>query len=297
MKIIIPKTVDDTTLLSSSVPADDYPAWTAGDYVTGDRVIIGELAYEALTSTSDDPEVGVTLEPASWLKLGAINKYRMFRGGTDSVTEHSNSDLVVDFQFTDGLVNSLALFNIVAESVQVVVTDSVEGEVYNTEVQPADYAVGNFYDFFFQPYRQKKTFSFTDLPPYIGATIKVVLKPYTGVPVSCGILTLGKAYTIGSTQNGTSVGLRDFTIRERDGFGNLVEGASKRKVKKGEFDILVQTSEIDRIQDIFSELDTPAAFLGTDLFDSTRIYGIPLDFNTTFQSNELSECSLELVGY
>ena len=86
MKIIRPTPVTEGRLTGSDVPIDDYPVWTAGEYNEGDSVVVGIEAFEALETTSDEPVAGASKTPPSWLRLGYVNKWRMFRDGRDSKT-------------------------------------------------------------------------------------------------------------------------------------------------------------------------------------------------------------------
>lgn len=302
MILVNPIVIEEENLISSSILVDDAPVYSSGQaYNTGDTVIVANEVFEALTATSDEPNAGILKEPATWLRLGYVNKYRMFRDGTDSYTESPLPTLetdseVIDVTVTPGqLVNTVALFTVDAFSVRVVMEAPIEGVVYDNTLNLVDYYVDNVYDFFFTPYKTRADIRFYDLPPYPEATIRVIITGNPGAKTKCGILTMGKAESLGNAQYGSSVGELNFDINERDGFGNLY-WKPRRKVKRAEFDLLVESIRIDHIQKVLGNLTTPAAFLGSEHYDSTAIYGKYIDYEIIIESNELSDATMTVVG-
>ena len=296
MKIIRPTPVTDGRLTASDVPIDDYPAWAAGEYSAGDSVVVGIEAFEALETTSDEPVAGASKAPPSWLRLGYVNKWRMFRDGRDSKTRKDGG---IATTVTPGqVVNGLALLGLEGLSATVTMTDPVEGIVYQRTEQITDISVNNWYDWYFLPYGFREDFVFTDMPPYSGAEISVVVNTSNPADTSAvGRYVIGMVRDLGLTLYGTSVRTQDFSVRERDGFGNLTI-VKRRQIRLVDYRVDVQTQLVDSVK---RELDQIAndetVFIGSDSLGSTIIFGFYRDFDITISNYALSAATLEVEGY
>src|SRR5690554_2750284 len=175
MQIIRPTPVTEDRLTASDVPADDYPEWDSeATYSKGEGVIYGIEAWEALkndVTSVPSTEIPEGEETPDWLRLGFINRWRMFRDGRDSKTRQDGG---IATTVTPGqVVNGLALLGLEGLDVTVTMTDPIEGVVYQRTESITDIGVGNWYDFYFLPYDVREDFVFTDLPPYSDASIDV----------------------------------------------------------------------------------------------------------------------------
>ncbi|WP_339883632.1 hypothetical protein [Vreelandella maris] len=296
MKIIRPTPVTEGRLTGSDVPIDDYPVWTAGEYNEGDSVVVGIEAFEALETTSDEPVAGASKTPPSWLRLGYVNKWRMFRDGRDSKTRQDGG---IATTVTPGQVaNGLALLGLEGLSVTVTMTDPVEGIVYQRTEQITDISVNNWYDWYFLPYGFREDFVFTDMPPYSGAEISVVVNTSNPADTAAvGRYVIGMVRDLGLTLYGTSVRTQDFSVRERDGFGNLTI-VRRRQIRLVDYRVDVETPLVDSVK---RELDQIAneetVFIGADHLGSTIIFGFYRDFDITISNYALSAATLEVEGY
>jgi len=296
MKVISPLDIDDTTLVLSDVPDTDYAVWAAGTYAEGDERQQNLVAYRSLTSgNTDEPEVGVLAEPPTWLRLGFINRWRMFRDGSDSRTVQG--DLIeVDLQF-DGIVDSVALFGLEGESVRVTVNDYTEGQVYQKTQLITDVGVLDWWEFFFLPYDTRQNLIFDDLPTYSDAEINVRIIAPTGTDAACGRLIAGNLNEIGITEYGTSVSSVNYGTRTRDGFGNLVL-ESRRVVRLVNFSVKIPTRFVSSVAQALDDLaDIPTAFVGSGTIDATIIFGVYRDFRINFSNPALSDTSIEVEGF
>lgn len=297
MRVVKPITVDDTTLSSTSIPEDDYPQWTPGAYVVGDKRIKTEThrIYECLVNTSDDPEVGVLAVPPTWLDLGATRPWRMFDG---SISSQSNdtSDIVVAFQ-PGRTLSSVASFNTSGvTSVNITMTDPGEGEVYNRDIELLDNsAVNDWYTYFFEPIIRSTEFLVMDLPLYGAATTTVTYTIDTEGFV--GELVFGNAVDLGVANYGTSLQLLDFSRKERDEFGNYTI-VRRNTSKLVNFDVTIETGQVGFVFNQLSALTTiPVVWVGTDNEeDPTIVYGYYRDSRIDISSPSISDCSIEVEG-
>jgi hypothetical protein len=296
MRVISPLEVNETTLTDSDVPDTDYTVWTAGTYTLGNERQYDLQAYRVIVaSTTDRPDVGVAATPPTWLRLGYINRWRMFRDGSDSKTVQEDQ-IEVELVFPT-LVNSVALFGLGGIDVNITMTDPVEGVVYDETQDISDIGVTNWYDYFFTGYGIRENLLFDDLPAYIGADITITISAETGSDASCGRVILGKLNDLGITEYGTAVSSINYGQRSRDGFGNLTLGTG-RTIRLVNFNVVMPTGLVSTFaRTLESVTNIPTAFIGNDTIDATIIFGVYRDFRINFSNYALSNTDLEVEGF
>ena len=263
---------------------------------TGDKYIFGDKIYEAILDNSDQPDLGAKLEIPSWLDSGFINKKRMFDGKLDSLTRGGFETLTINV--TPGVVVSgIALFNITAASVQVTMTDPTDGLVYDSgEISMIDNSgVRDWFSFYFAPYIKKSDFVSMMLPPYADATTKIVLTG-GGETTYLGEIVLGRTFSLGVAQFGTSVGILDFSEKEQDQFGNF--NIIERKFsKRADYDVKIPTNTVSGVQRTLSKFRaTPAVWVGDESREETIIYGYYKSFDIVLSNPALSDTSILVEG-
>lgn len=299
MRIIRPVTITDTVLSSSDIPENDYAEYNpATAYVQGDRVIVTDVGihriYEALTSTTGQyPPDNSTGDTPAWLDLGATNRWKMFDGKTSTLTTTADSDIVVTLS-PGTVVDSLSLFSLNATSVQVVMTDPVDGIVYDKTISLiGDSGINNWYMYFFEPIDYTTDIALLDMPAYATADITITI---TGTNASCGLLVLGLQYEIGDTVWGTGVGITDYSRKEVDAFGNFTV-VQRRFSKRTDYDITIDTPRVGNVQRILAQYrTTPVVWVGNPDFPETVLYGYYRDFDIVLSNVSVSDCSLTVEG-
>ena len=294
MKVIIPTNVDDTVLLASTVSEDDAPEWNSSlSYSVGDLVIIvaTHQRYEALTANSNTPPAE---NPADWLLLGMTNRWQMFDQKVGTVTSATET-ITVDL--TPGLVTALALLEVEAVTIDVTMTDTTEGLVYQQSFGLYDpTGIIDWWHYFFEDIRAKRDLVITGLPSYRNATLTVTATSSVGAPVSIGSLVLGKLRVFWEAVDyGASVGIQDYSRKERDAFGNY-EVVERRFSKTANWKFLIHDSDVDIFQRQLSELRATAAVYIGSKHESNIIYGFYRDFDVVISYPTFSECSIELEG-
>lgn len=293
MKIIRPVKVNESNLTSNVAITETE--WTAGTYTLGQQRYVGTTLYEvAVASTTDNPEDGINADPPSWIRVGEINRFKMFSGVLFEQTVRANEiDVTIDPQ---ALVNAVALFNLSGSEVTVTVDDPVDGVVYDKTIQLLDNsAVSDWYSYFFSPIERKKDAIFADLPTYVSAEINVHIDA-GAEDARCGELVLGSLTRLGITVYGTKVGIVDYSRKERDIFGGaiILERAFSRRV---EYDVRIETNSITSVANRLAEIRaTPIVYIGSAEDDATVVYGYYRDFGITYSTPSLSRCTIEVEG-
>ena len=263
MRVIPPL---DLSLVSTNVAAASEPSWASGTtYSTGDRVVYDAVTphviYEALQGTTGDVPPD---SPASWVRVGSTNRWAMFDGISQSVTERSTSiDVTVGLpDFAD----RLALFNLQADSVQVVVRSGTTTISDTTFSNPGRTLVAS----------TSGLFTNLKLDVTISATT-----------AQCGQFVAGKSQFLGLAQWGYSPDIVDFSKKDVTTFGEttLIQRSFARTLDIPSF---MDPSQIDSVnRELVKRRASPAAWdannPGTDN-DELRVYGWLEDSSIDYES-------------
>ena len=299
MKVIIPMTITSSMLTASNVPETDYAEYSAGtSYAIGNRVIVvvTHKIYESLIAgnTGNYPPTDVLLTPPHWLEISATNKWKAFDSGVSTQTSQSES---ITYQITAGRIfDSLAFINMDAAQINVVLTDPSFGEVYNQTVSLMTTTVIDWYSYFFSGIVVQTTdYVFSNLPPYLDAVLDITIT-YQGSTAKAGVIVLGFETYIGKTQYMPSIGIKDYSVKDVDDFGNatFIPGAYSKKMT---CDVNIPYDMVDQIVKLLSMYTaTPIVYIGTELYSSMIIYGKFNDFSVVIPHLTFSECSIEIEG-
>ena len=292
MKLIRPKSVTDSTLTSSNVTEADYPVWVSGTtYAQNDFVIRTAGVHKVFKRIVAG---GGTIPPendtTNWQDYGATNRWLMFDAVVGSQTTNASSIVV---EVTPGAItNAVALLNVSAQTVRVEMIDPIDGTVYDSTVQMLDNSlVTDWWHYFFEPIVQRQDVVFLNLPSYSTAKIRITISN-TGFTVACGVAVLGMLQTLGTTTTGATVGIKDYSRKETDAFGNYII-VPRAFSKRASFNVKVERVATDGVQRTLAELrTTPVVYIGSDDFESTIIYGYYRDFDVVISSWPLSDCNI-----
>ena len=192
-------------------------AYNAGTtYALNDYAVYqGQLWQAAVAGESGNTPSATSVK---WTRIGATNRFKAFDGFLQDTAQLSGGIPFV-LEFAD-LVTSIAILRASGTSAVVTMTDATEGEVYN-ETFPLldDSAIVDWWEYFFAPIVQSDTVLIEGLPPYAGAEIAITM---TGGDVSVGQIVAGAQLTFGVVIPGSSVGLEDYSVKERDDFNRFI---------------------------------------------------------------------------
>jgi hypothetical protein len=296
MKIIRPVTIDDAVFQSSDVPENDYAAWSGGTtYADGDRVIVTtgyHKIYESqqAANTGNDP---TTDDGTWWLEVSSTNRWKMF----DSIVQDQTvqaTQIVTTLQ-SPTVVNSMAFLNVEATTIEVTMTDAVEGVVYDETFNMTSYSgIQDWYAYFFEPIIRKDQLAITNLPPYANASIEVTINANADAKI--GALVMGQFADLGLSQHGASLSIIDYSTKTTDAQGRvtITDGPYADKM---EVDVILDTSKIGQANATLSSLrTTPAVWIAEDNNDDLVIYGYYREFDIILSNPTISRISLEIEG-
>lgn len=300
MILITPITVNSGNL-TSTIPEPDAAQgeveWSAGSYNLGDRVIKSSTnsVYEVVAdpSTTDDPEVGVNKDPATWVYVSPTNKYKMFDTANNSQSIGDN--IVVSVTPTE-LINSVACFNVEADEITVKAYDDLDVEIYSSSINMRERpSVDGWYNYFYGGFEITDRFFLLDIPPVTTGRVEIT---FTGTDAKVGTCIFGKQQTLGDAQYGSGAEVIDFSNVNEDQFGNIsyTGGFSARLVN---YDIISDKGSVDAVFNKIQKLGKkPAVFIGDQTGESNTllVYGFVRDFNTVYTWPTKSKIKLTVRG-
>lgn len=294
MKIVVPFTVTPAVLVSTDVTESEFPAYAAGTtYALDAKVIYLNQIWQSIQAGN----IGhtPTTSPTWWVSLGATNRWALFDKVVGTKTSKLTS-FTYTLQCTGQRVDTVALLNMAATSVRVKVTVSPEGVVYDETFETvATTGISDWWAYYFSPIKRKTSLIISELPAYLSPTIEITVTN-AGSTASVGTAILGLSSYVGRTQYGASIGITDYSKKDRDAFGNFII-VERPFNKRGNFTVEVDNGYIDELQETLAALRaTSVLYIGTDCYDSTTIYGFYKDFSVVIQYHSVSQCSIEIEG-
>ena len=296
MRVIKSVETTDSILTYSNIPEDEYPEWVSGtSYTALDKVIYNHKIYQRIVTGS-----GTTtpdLDQINWLDSGYTNRYRMFDNTISSVSSRVGG---IEFTLTPSqVINGIALLNVNASTVRVVMTDPIEGVVYDrTKELRSSSNVIDYFSYFFAPLinlGDLNTAVFLDLPNRPTATTTVYISSGTGL-VEVGEVVYGIQYVVGRTNYGTAIGIKSYSRKEVDEFGKVT--VIKRKNSKyADYDVDIDNVNLASVQRLFADIDSvPCVFIGNTEMEELIVFGFYSDFKATISFPTVSKCTLRVEG-
>ena len=286
----------------SNIAENDFPIWSsATTYALGAQVmVVGtnvHQTYESLQAgnTNHDPATSATF----WLPLGATNRWRL---NDQSVQSQSSIANILHVSYIlSAAVDTVAILNATGNSIRVVMTDPVEGVVYDqTKQLNSTLGIRNWYTYFYTPIDKKTDVVFENLPLYATATIDIYVNNIGSV-AAVGQAVLGKvrdiSYTKKGVEQGAKLSIQDYSLKQPDSFGNYYV-KERAFSKKANYTVYVNGSEVDSIINLLTKRRAlPTLYIGGADYGSSIIYGFYKSFEIDIAYIGMpAVCSIEIEG-
>ena len=295
MELIKPITYAETQLISSTA-TETYSAWSsATSYAIGARVTYNYRIYESVigSNLNNNPATATT----AWLNYAPDNKHAMFDTQVSTVTTSTGTLTTV---LKPGMAfNSLALLNLTGTSMNVKIQNGVGGtEVYNSTISLDETIISDWYSYFFEPYDFKSEVVLTNLPAYLNGTITLTLSTTGSSGVSIGAMIPGSLYNLGGTQYGARIGIKDYSVKTTDAYGNTTF-VQRAYSKQMEATVYVNAEDLNLVYKLLTDVrSVPSVWIGSEA-DSLKplvVFGYYRDFGITIQYPTYSLCTLSIEG-
>jgi hypothetical protein len=206
-------------------------------------------------------------DTAWWLKIGSTNTWKVFDAKVGSQTERTGS---IYYELDVGeIVEGIAFFNLDAISIDIVLTDPTEGEVYNETIDLISTSnVFDGYSYCFAPFLVTKATTKTDIPPYGQATLEITINVESDTETAkCGEIVLGRVRNFGSTEFGAGFEIIDYSRKDVDDFGNfsVVKRAFSKRIP---MDVVIDNAVIAYLKQTLEDFRaTPVVCVPTEATD------------------------------
>lgn len=258
LQLLQPIRIADGSLVSSSVPENDYPEWSAATaYPVGARVIKAAThrIYESrsLQNQGNDPE-GAS---GKWQLVGPTSRWAMFDDALGSTTD---ANYVISVVINAGAVNAVALLDVVGTLVR------VQTAAYDRSVTPND----------------SGTATFLDMPDTAGQITVTVRGPGA---VSVGTLLAGRLVDLGETIDSPKASINDFSRKETDEFGDttIVQRAWAKRLS---LRAMIRRNAIDMVASRIAAVRAkPSLWIGKEGMETLTTYGFCRDFSIEVAPN------------
>lgn len=316
MKVIVPVEMKDSRLISTNIPEDDYDEYSSGTtYNEGDRVIVTTPnIHKIYECVSTDPVSGVyppddTSDPPKWLEVGATNRWRLFDAKIGSATSGEETFTLADYSVEgdnnsgiayhlrpDELADSVSIFGVDALYFDIIIKVNGVTEYERRVLLGGSLENSNWYSYFFQPIRRVNQVVLTDLPLNQEKDIYIsFVEPSSEDPV-VGEVVIGRSYEIAKSLYGTSLGILDFSRKERDDFGNF-QIIERGYADTMDVDMSILNEDITFVKRLLSDLRAkPAVYIAGECIEGTSVYGYYTDFSVTISGPERSDASITIEG-
>jgi hypothetical protein len=301
-KMIEPEEVTTAKLLSSSIAEHDHAAWSnLTDYAINDLCIVtGDTHAIFKAAAASGPSNGGAVDPTSaavsgkWVNIASTNRWKPFDQYIgDPATASTSAEWRIQ---ADGIVDGIALFGLSAASVNIIVTDATEGEVYNkTHSLQDETGVVDAYTYHFSPIIRFDSLVVTDIAPFFAPEVRIVVSEPGGT-LEVGQIVIGRQEVIGTTLNNLSFGIQSFSRKERDEFGRYsIKQRDSADTMTPPF--AYKSSKGSYLRSRLKAREAKATVYAADSqyrANDYAIYGFFKEFRPIARYGEISEGSIEL---
>lgn len=289
MKVIVP---DPIASFTSDVNENEHTGWQSGvTYGAGARVITAasHQVWQSVKAGNVDHNP-MTDDGTWWVLVGPTDRYKPFdKKISDSVVRGRDMTwTIVPQSRADGL----ALFGIGSSAVRIRITAG-SSTLYDQTFQILDTSdITDWYSFFTYVPEYEPEMILTELPGLAGSNVEIT---FIGAATSISEIVLGKVTRLGTALEGTSIGITDYSLKQRDDWVNpiIVERAFADVTS---FQFEMPPADARRVKNVLSKLRATAAVyfvdetetnLGTTVFGFFSDFNIPLTHGSSFATLEI----------
>lgn len=288
MKVVLPIDIlnqENGLTYTSSIPAGggDPSAWSGAlSYSVGDRVRVDseKKTYENVVAGIENisPHLGTS---SHWVEVEYMNTYAMF-DTLRRTKSYANNSIEINISYSNSIDSVILLGLVNVSSIYVKMMDSNSAIVYEVTGTPSN-----------------GTYIVNNLPGTTNYSLQVLING-PGKTVYVGSMVIGKSEYIGDIQRNVSVNTRNYSLIDRDIFGNVSlnpRGSSPVTNKN----LVIESSLVNQVERTRSKLNAvPAVWIGLDnneipeYYTSLVILGFYRKFTIRLDSPIHATISLEL---
>lgn len=269
MNIIIGQKIENFT---TNLPRADYEVYNPDKtYNQGDKVTLGDKNYicTANNTTNKDPR---TYDGSLWIG-SPTNATAMFEARANVRTKFKNK---LVFEFDIAYVEKICFFDLKADNVKIEISSVSWGNRSLEDNLRID-ILNNFADYLYAQFSYKSICEYSFALLYAGH-VKVTIDA-KNLDGHLGYVLIGKEEYLGRSLFGGSLGLKSFTKKERNVWGDMTIKAGNTYGVMN-IPVLIEEHEIDTVYDTLKKVDaTPCVFSAdqTGRKENLRVLGVYRD--------------------
>ena len=290
MKITTPIKITDAMLVSSTVPEDDAPVYSAGTtYALGAKVISNHRVYESAQAANTGNAVS---DPTWWIDIGPTKRWAAF---DDVIGTYCAGTSPLEVVLAPGQrVNTVALIDV--SGVETVRVRSAVGAatIYDRSIDVrSKRVVRSWWEYFFAPRSAAKQAIFDGLPPVTTAQITITC---TGSAPAIGVICVGLTMGFADAQLGVSIGIIDYSAKETDSFG-VTSVVERAYAKRANVSFVLPRPQVDAFAKLLADLRAkPALWRVSDRHEVLTIYGWVRDWSQAISYPTLVTGDMTIEG-
>lgn len=307
MRYVVPHEI---TEFSTNVAKQDYTEYSPNTtYNVGDTCTILSENKNYKCTKDNTQNKNPKDNPTLWISEPTnANAMLVYTSSKKTINENE-----INISFRVKNIDFIALFGVEASNIRVKVTDMRTNTIiYNKDKNMFYDDLQNFGDYLFAPRELKEklntkfskdellnifaNFSKTEIrdrltanpPIYFDVRVEISIKNPNS-QAKCGYMCCGRGRELGiSLQNGASTGLKSYTKKERDEWGNvnLIKGAIFDVM---DIPVLIDSENLDLVKERFKKIDaTPCVFIAdeSNAYTSLTIFGFYKDLEMPISKNK-----------
>lgn len=305
--ILVPKTVTDTVLISSTLaePGTGEVVWNAAtNYVVGQRAIViaTHSVYDNLIAgiNATSPELALTGATPRWRRVGPTNKWAAYDGAIDT---KSRATSLLQYVLRPGIFTAIAVYGAEGGTVRFVVRDAPGGTVVIDMTQNMFVPAIDMWDYRFGGVRQLTKAILKDVVPYADPEVTITIEAGGGGAVAVGMIAIGDLRALvtvegtGGTEYGAAVKPISFNYVAFDDYGQLT--IKRRPSTTGmTASLVLPLEDADKLLATVQEvLGVPVAIIASDLplYDGLNIFGL-VSAEITYKGPTHAGANLDVRG-
>lgn len=310
LHMIVPATMTDAVLSSSTVPETDYAAWAnATGYVIGDtRIIVSTnihwviqciQAHTSALSGANDPLVDINRVSGAgvfWLRVSSTNRWKSFDQKINDQTAFNGN--ITHTLIAPAAAGAVAAFNVTANEVRLTVTNTATAAVRTVQTLSAIETGGvvDWWTYFYNPIEYKSEVLFPLVPIYAGDTVEVRVSGLATNRV--GEIAWGRDLDLGRAIFPLNVGIIDYSTKDRDTFGNPYI-TPRAFASRAEYRTQIRSTDGNRIKRQLAAVRAVPVIFYTHTDDNnfgSMVYGYVKSFDVDEVAPNVAYLSLQVEG-
>ena len=192
--------------------------------------------------------------------------------------------------------NSIALVNVAGTKIQIIMTDSADGEVFNKEFDLLSFdGIGTIYTWLFNELEFDINLVVFDLPSYSTAKIKVIIT--AGTTAKCGAMVVGNEFVVGTTIYGAQYGIRNYSQKNTDLDTGAITIQKATFKSVGDVAVVVDPNRFSSVLNKLTSLrDVATVWAAEEDISGTIQYGFYNSFNEIYSNSAEVVCQLSIEG-